>query len=135
MKLPSLSYLWPDTRAEWMTFLFIIAFVLISGLLIWQLMGTDPARWCGLAEVTSPENTNACLAVLQGLITVKDHTIIGLLAILGTTVLSLVVVALGVTLKASGPGGTNVDISANETTIETPETTVVVPTPPSEETK
>lgn len=132
MKFKSLL---PNTRAEWIMLLFVLAGVLVSGLLIWQLNTTDPTQWCRLAEITSPENVSACLGVLVKILEIKNNAVIGLLVILGFTVLSVVVVALGVKLTGAGPGGVSVDISGEKTEVTTDMTHVTVPTPPSEETK
>lgn len=132
----SLKKLLPDSRSEWIMLLFIVAGVLISGLLIWQLLGINPTEYCRLAEITSPENVSACLAVLVKILEVKDHAVIGLLSILGFTVLSVVVVAMGVKLSGGGPGGVSVDIGADKTDVSVDGKTVAtIPTPPSEEPK
>lgn len=122
-------------RFKWTILAFILAIIFVGGVLIWQLFETKPERWCQIAESAAPENINACLAVLVKLIDVKDHVLIGVTGTLALTVLSLAVVALGVRLSGSGPGGTSVNISEKDTTISTPDASVTVPTPPSEETR
>lgn len=118
------------TRFGWTLIAFILAGILISALLIWQLYETSPGAWCVLADKTNASD-NACLPVILKLVDVKDHAIIGLLMILGLTVVSVVAVALGVRVSASGPGNTNVNIGADTTRISNGETDVEIPTPPS----
>jgi hypothetical protein len=119
-------------RFRWTVLAFVAAGILVSALVVWQLYETTPARWCAIALQGTNEG---CFTVLLKLLEIKDHAVIGLLAILGLTVLSLVAVALGVNIKAAGPGGTSVDIGADDTTITTPDASVTLPTPPSEETR
>lgn len=122
-------------RFKWTILAFGFAVIFVGAILVWQLFETKPERWCQLAEAATPENTNACLAVLVKLIDVKDHVLIGVTGTLALTVLSIVVVALGVRLSGSGPGGTSVSISESDTVIKTPDMSLTVPTPPSEEIK
>jgi hypothetical protein len=121
------------SRFGWTIIAFIIAGVFISALMIWQLIETSPQAWCKLADDSSDNLRGACLSVLLKLLDVKDHTIVGLLTILGITVLSVVAVALNVRISAAGPGNTNVNIGANETRIQNGDVDVAIPTPPSED--
>lgn len=123
---------------RWTLVAFALCGGLIAALVVWQLWELTPQRWCALAENTAGDvNSNACLSALLRILDLKDHALIGLLVILGITVVSVVVVALKVNVKGSGPGGFEVDIGADETQVREPDTgaSVTIPTPPSEEVK
>jgi len=102
-------------RLRWFVVAFVLAGALMSVLLAWQLGETTPKNWCILAKQGSPELAGSCVTILLHLLDIKDHVVIGLLAIVGLSVLSLAVVALGVRISAEGPGGlkANVDIQAS----------------------
>ncbi len=119
------------SRYAWTIVAFILAGLFISGLLVWQLMETGPAVWCKIAETANDTRVTGCYGILLKLIDVKDHTIIGLLAILGITVISIVAVALGVKISAQGPGSTSVNIGRENTNISNGDIDVDIPTPPS----
>jgi len=119
---------------RWTLIAFVFAGLLMSGLAIWQLYETSPQRWCALAENTAGDvNNNACLAVLLKLLELKDHSLLAIFFILGITVISVVVVALKVQVRGSGPGGLSVDIGADKTVVEGGGSEVEIPTPPSED--
>lgn len=100
-------------KFRWVILAFIFAGLLVSGLLIWQLYETQPSMWCAVADVNEV-SAEGCFELLLGLINVKDHAIIGLLFILGVTVLSVVAVTLRVRLDLDGPGGTGANIEGDE---------------------
>jgi uncharacterized membrane protein len=118
-------------RYRWTVFAFLAAAVIVAGLVVWQLYETTPARWCAIAVAGSPESTTGCYQLLMRLLELKDHAVLSLLAILGLLVLSLTAIALGVGIKASGPGGTSIDIGAEQTKVTSDDTTVTLPTPPA----
>lgn len=120
---------------RWTLIAFALCGALIASLVIWQLWELTPTRWCALAENTAGDtNSNACLAALLRILDLKDHALIGLMVILGITVVSVVVVALKVNVKGSGPGGFEVDIGADQTVVRNHEGDQArIPTPPSEE--
>lgn len=129
---PETTSIW-KSRYGWTIIAFIIAGVFISGLVIWQLMETAPAYWCALADQTSEGLRTACYNVLLRLLDIKDHAIVGLLTILGITVASVVAVALGVKISGTGPGGTSVNVGADETRVKNGDLDMSIPTPPSED--
>jgi hypothetical protein len=105
---------------------------MMSALLAWQLWDVTPARWCAIAQNGTPDLQTACVTVLLKLLELKNNVVIGLLTIVGLSVLSLAAVALGVRLGLTGPGGLTANIEAEQTTVSDGSSTVVVPTPPSE---
>ena len=118
-------------RFRWTIFAFLAAAALVSAMVVWQLYETTPARWCAVAMVSSTESATGCYSLLLRLLDIKDHAVMGLLGILGLVVLSLTVIALGVDIKAAGPGGTSIDIGAEDTKIKTADADVTIPTPPA----
>lgn len=119
---------------SWTLFAFVGACIVLTGLTIWQLETTSPPRWCSLALTGSPEIVSGCYNVLLKLLDIKDHAIIGLIATLAVTILCVVAVALGVRITAGGPGNTSVNIGADTTRVQSGDTSVEIPTPPSGET-
>lgn len=101
----------------WTLWAFVAAAFVVVGLLSWQLFGLTPERWCGIARnASSPDaiaRLGACINVLTQLLAIKDHTVIGLLILLGVMVLGVVAVALGVRVSANAPGGVGIDVSAD----------------------
>jgi hypothetical protein len=122
-------------RLRWFIVAFCLSGALMAGLLAWQLAETSPARWCVLAKQGSPEMATSCVTILMKLLEIKDHVVIGLLGIVGLSVLSLAVVALGVRLGVAGPGGLSANIGAETTTVRSGDSSVTVPTPPAEDVK
>lgn len=118
------------SRYGWTIIAFMVAAVLVAGLVSWQLYETSPARWCAIAENTT-NTTDACKEILLALIGMKDNALIGLMTILGITVVSLTAIALGLKITAAGPGNTSVNIGADKTTVDTEDASVSIPTPPS----
>lgn len=122
----------PEPKAlRWTLIAFALCGFLIAALVVWQLSETTPARWCVIAKSGSPGEDASCLAILLKLLELKQYTVLSLLAILGLTVLSVVVVALGVRINANGPGGFQVDVSADQTKISSGDATATIPTPPA----
>lgn len=86
---------------------------IFGGILVWQLWTLDPDRWCKtttqLAEKADGVNLvvafRACVTLQQAIITVKDHAIIGLLAVLGLGYVMLMMRGLNMQGEFKGPGG------------------------------
>jgi hypothetical protein len=116
-------------RFRWTVIAFALAGLLISALVVWQLYETAPRIWC---EMAKEGHNDQCVQILLRLLDIKDHSLMGLLGILGLTVASLTAIALGLKISAGGPGDMHVDVGADRTTVDTPGGSVVVPTPPSE---
>ncbi|MGN6819307.1 MAG: hypothetical protein ACTHJR_11625 [Sphingomonas sp.] len=104
------------SRYRWTIIAFVFAGFISAAFAGWQLFETSPRVWCVLAKEGSAETRAACLSVLLRLLDIKDHAVIGLLVILGLTILSVVVVALGVKLKGHGPGDLGFDIDRDDDT-------------------
>jgi hypothetical protein len=122
-------------RFRWVVYAFVAAGLLMAAMLGWQLYDLTPARWCVLATQGSPDLATGCVTMLVKLLDIKDHVMIGLLAIVGLSVLSLAAVALGVRLGFTGPGGLSANVGADKTTVTDGQATVTLPTPPAEETQ
>ena len=120
-------------RLNWTVLGFSLAGLLTMAMLAWQLFESTPARWCAIALAGSPETNSACAGILLKLLENKDHVNVGLLAIVGVSILALAAVALNVGIKVAGPGGVNVDIGAEDTKVTSDNTSVTIPTPPAGE--
>lgn len=119
------------TRYGWTIIAFGVVVAFVMGLMVWQLLETSPPFWCKVAEDAALDVRGACFSLIKDLIPVKDHTIIGLMSILGIAFISLTAVALGVRINAHGPGGTSVDVGAETTVVSNGDAKVEVHTPPS----
>jgi uncharacterized membrane protein SpoIIM required for sporulation len=115
-------------RFRWTVVAFMLAGLLISGLVVWQLYETAPRIWC---EMAKEGHNDQCVQILLRLLDIKNNALLGLIAILGLTVVSLTAIALGLKISAGGPGDTHIDVGADRTTVDTGGSTVVIPTPPS----
>jgi hypothetical protein len=120
-------------RFRWVVLAFVFYGLINAALLIWQLLETSPVKWCAVADINDV-SAAGCFSVLLKLLEIKDHTVIGLLAILGITAGAVMVVTLRVNMDIEGPGGLKAKVNPEETTIEDTAGTssVTVPTPPSE---
>lgn len=121
-------------RVRWFVIAFIAAGFFMSSVLVWQLWDVTPARWCAIAQSGNNDIAAACLSILLKLLDLKNNVVIGLLAIVGLSVLSLAVVALGVRINAAGPGGLTANIGSDKTIISDADgvSSVEIPTPPAE---
>lgn len=99
---------------------FALAGIIITALVAWQLYETNPGRWCALALNGSPEMTSGCYQVLLKLLDIKQTSLMMLIGTLVLTILSVVAVALGVRIAGTAPGGFNIDVGADKTTINVP---------------
>lgn len=122
-------------RVRWFVVAFLILGTMMTGLLTWQLWDVTPARWCAIAQASTPDFANACVTILLRLIELKNNVVLGLLVIVGASMLSLAAVALGVRMGLTGPGGLSANIGADQTTVTDGSSTVTVPTPPAERTE
>lgn len=119
-------------RFRWVVISFMLAGLLTMGMLGWQLYETTPARWCSVAAVGSPEIATGCVNILLKLLDLKQTAVMGLLLIVGLTVISLAAVALRLNIKATaGAGGFSADIGADKTVVSDGDNVVTIPTPPS----
>lgn len=94
---------------RWVIIAFILSSILIVSLVVWQLIGIQSRHWCeipGADEMLS----EGCFSLMGQLIQIKASAVIGLLFILGITVIAIVAVTLRVKIDADGPGGTGVTI-------------------------
>ncbi len=105
-------------RLRWFVIAFLVAGTLMSGLLAWQLSETSPAKWCIIAKAGSPQAADSCVSMLMKLLEIKDHVVIGLLIIVGLSVLSLAAVALNVKLGINGPGGLSANIDSESVNVQ-----------------
>jgi len=110
-----------ESNFRWTILAFALFAALVSGLVIWQLAETSPNHWCGLAKAASPEISAACVTLLEKLLEIKDHVIIGLMCILGIIVIGTVAVALGLKITGSAPGGLSVGVTPEKATADTSE--------------
>lgn len=85
---------------------------IFGAILVWQLYTLDPDEWCKTAfDLAKADGVNivtafrACVTLQQAIITVKDHAIIGVLAVLGLGYVMLMMRGLNMQGEFKGPGG------------------------------
>jgi hypothetical protein len=118
---------WPTLQPGfWRQAFFYMATAVLMGMLIWQLgLLEPPDKWC------PAKSLSICYAGLIENLHIRDHAIIGLLAVQGIVVIGGMVVNYGLRVSAAGgTDGVHVDVAQDRTTITTPATTVSVPTTP-----
>lgn len=97
---------------------------MLTMLLAWQLWTLDPGSWCavatedGFAAGDRIKKLEVCKEMLLELLNLKDHSIIGLLVILGGIIGMLTVSEFKTRLKASGPMGSALEIGPQSKTDE-----------------
>ena len=122
----------PASAIKWVTVAFIITIILTYVLIWWRLNAMDPNRWCALAKAGSPEIATGCIGLLGKLIDGNVEILNKAVILAGILSICLAVVALRVNFRAGLPGGGNIDIGADRTTVTTPTgQTITIPTPPS----
>jgi hypothetical protein len=116
----------------WVTIAFLVTMIITYVVIIWRLNALYPDRWCSLAKAGSPEVASGCIVILGKLVDVNGSVLDKMVILAGLLSLCLAVVALRINVRGGLPGGANIDIGADRTTISTAEgTTVAVPTPPN----
>lgn len=85
---------------------------ILGGVLVWQLQTLDPDKWCKTAfDIAKADGTNqvvafrACLELQKAILVIKDHAVIGLLAVLGLGYVMLLMRELRMQGEIKGPGG------------------------------
>jgi hypothetical protein len=83
---------------------------MLTLILIWQLWTIDPHQWCSVATESGfrvgdrIRKLEVCKEILLELLNLKDHTLIGLLVILGGVIAMLSVSEFKTRLKAGAMG-------------------------------
>ena len=112
---------------------------IFGGLLAWQLYGLEPERVCktsfDLARVDGAgilTAFQACIGLYAKALSIKDHAVIGLLAILGLGYIMMMMRELRLQGSATGPLGIGVSLSDADRNPPPPlVTTTTVVNPPA----
>lgn len=106
---------------------------IFGGLLSWQLYGLEPERVCktsfDMAKIDGAgilAAFNACIGLYAKAFDIKDHAIIGLLAIIGLGYLMMMMRELRMQGEAQLPGGAGFKFHSDGTPSPTVTTTTVV---------
>jgi hypothetical protein len=116
----------------WTVYTFLALCAFNMGMLIWQLWGMTPNKWCFVAKAGSPTDPASCFNTLARLLDIKDHIVIGLLGTMAIIMISLAVVVLKVFVKVDAPGGISVNVGQGTNTDDGEEEEVPAPTAPTE---
>ena len=93
---------------------------ILALLLSWQLWTLEPGHWCAVATEDGflagdrLRKLEVCKEILLELLNLKDHAIIGMLAILGGIIGMLTVSEYKTRLKVDGPMGSSVEIGPHQ---------------------
>lgn len=89
---------------------------MLTALFAWQLWTLDAKHWCSVATEEAfgadqqIRKLETCKEILLEILNLKDHALIGMLVILGGIIGMLTVSEFKTRLKASGPGGSSIEI-------------------------
>lgn len=113
-----------DGMSFWRNLFFYLMAFTTTGMLIWQLSLLEPPdKWC------PQKRLDVCYVTIMENLKLRDHAIIGLMGVLAVVVIGSMVVTYKLSARVQGgPGGVNVDIHQDRTTVTTPVGTVSVPT-------
>jgi hypothetical protein len=108
------------------TFALFMGAPIFGGLLAWQLYGLEPERVCSIPgafvdnkDLASILNAfNACIGLYAKALDIKDHAVIGLLAILGLGYLMMMMRELRMQGEFTGPGGFGGKFRSEEAAVE-----------------
>ena len=90
---------------------------IITGVLIWQLWGLTPGRYCTMILGATKRDSHAAdfyVGCIVKLLEIKDHVLIVLLAIIGISFVSVVIVAIKGKVSATGPGGIGITVGDDD---------------------
>jgi len=100
----------PDQTIKWTAWAIIFGSLAMGAMLIWQLYGLVPARWCAVS-ISSAKMSGTrpvaedCTTIILRLLDLKDHAIIGLLGVIGLSFLVMVVTMFKARVTWTGPAG------------------------------
>lgn len=136
--LRRLSFPRPTGQGMRTTALFMGA-PIFGGLLAWQLYGLEPERVCktsfDMAKIDGAGILvafNACIGLYAKAFDIKDHAIIGLLAILGLGYIMMMMRELRMQGEVKGPGGVGASFRSEDGAPPPTVTTTTVVNPPPE---
>lgn len=101
----------------WSTLAVLAAGPMLMAILAWQLYTLQPAHWCNIQVVSEKAlglRSEDCSAILLKLLELKDHAVLGLLMVLGLSYITLIVRAVGATIKWTGPGGISGEVDSDD---------------------
>lgn len=107
----SVLYTW-----QWKQAAILGAGPMLTAMVAWQLWTLDPKHWCkvatedGFEAAQQIEKLETCKEMLLEILNLKDHALIGMMVILGGIIGMLTVSEFKTRLKASGPGGSSIEI-------------------------
>ncbi len=90
---------------------------IITGVLIWQLWDLTPAKYCTMVLGAAKDDVHGAdfyVGCIVKLLEIKDHVLIGLLAIIGISFVSVVIVAIKGKVSATGPGGIEITVGGED---------------------
>lgn len=128
---------------SWTVYALIVAVPGVAAILIWQLQKLEPAKWCGAAIGTakltdsSLDAAKACFSLMAIMLEIYKRNTLALIAVLGLSIVILVVSTLRMRVAVNAPGGLGavigddgIDVSGRLPTTVTTTTTTAPATPP-----
>jgi small-conductance mechanosensitive channel len=89
---------------------------LLFGILIWQLIGLNPERYCQIVKTTGEPTGADCFNLLMEGLKIKGYTIWGIIAMMALFVLIVLVAAVKAVVSVAGPGGLQLNINSKDDT-------------------
>lgn len=86
----------------------------LFGILIWQLWGLNPERYCTIVASTGEPPGADCYNLLMEGLKIKGWTIWLLIGMMATFVLVVLVAAVKAVVSIAGPAGVGLNISSNK---------------------
>lgn len=133
----------PSRSISWTVYALIVAVPGIAAILIWQLHKLEPSKWCGAAVGTfkitesNLDVAKACFSLMTTMLRIYERNTLALIAVLGLSIVILVVSTLRMRVAVSAPGGMGavigddgIDVSGRLPTTVTTTTTTAPATPP-----
>lgn len=87
---------------------------ILFGILIWQLWGLNPDRYCSIVKSTGVPAGAYCYDLLMEGLKIKGYTIWGLIAMMAIFVLVVLVAAVKAVVSVVGPGGLGLNIGGRD---------------------
>lgn len=106
-----------QTAIRWNILAVMLGGPAITAVLVWQLWDLTPAKYCTLvlgAAKGEADGADFYVGCIVRLLDLKDHVIIGLLAIVGISFIATVVVAIKAKVSASGPAGISITVEGDD---------------------
>lgn len=88
------------------------------GILIWQLSGLDPAKYCSISKIVDPTSFSSCVQLLIKIADIKGFVAYGLIGVMFALTLVLGVREFKIHADVKGPADTGVSLGNDPVPVE-----------------